>query len=56
MLELENVGSLEIDGIFSNTYHPSKSWNDISLQRKLGFCNPQSPVYFNNTYVQEGFF
>ena len=50
---MENVGSVVIDGIPSNIYHPSKSMNDISLQKQLGFCNPKSPIYFTDPYIQE---
>lgn len=55
-IELEKVGTEVVDGIPTNIYHPSKSMNDIDLQKKLGFCNPNSPIFFKDTYVQESRF
>jgi len=34
-------------------YQPAKSMSNVDRQRELGFCNPKSPVYFNNTYIQQ---
>ncbi|CAD5222398.1 unnamed protein product [Bursaphelenchus xylophilus] len=52
-IELERTGSRNYEGVWVYTYGPSRNMHDIDLQRGLGFCNPNSPRYFNNTYIQE---
>lgn len=51
-IELEYFDQSSYQGVPVYLYHPAKSMNNIELQRELGFCNPNTPVYFNNTYIQ----
>jgi len=45
--------SAEHGGVWTYQYQPAKTMNDVDLQRQLGFCNPKTPKYFDNTYVQQ---
>ncbi|KAI6215453.1 hypothetical protein M3Y94_00386700 [Aphelenchoides besseyi] len=51
-IELEYNGKMDFQGVPVYLYHPAKSMNDVERQRELGFCNPQTPTYFQNTYIQ----
>jgi hypothetical protein len=50
---MEYYGQSSYQSVPVYLYHPAKSMNNIDLQRELGFCNPDTPVFFNNTYIQQ---
>ncbi|KAI6177366.1 Lysosome membrane protein 2 [Aphelenchoides bicaudatus] len=52
-IELEYYGQSSYQSVPVYLYHPARSMNNVDLQRGLGFCNPNSPIYFNNTYIQQ---
>ncbi|CAD5217817.1 unnamed protein product [Bursaphelenchus okinawaensis] len=52
-IEMERTGSTSYENVEVYTYGPSRNMHDIDLQRANGFCNPNSPRFFNNTYIQE---
>lgn len=33
---------------------PSKSLQDMELQKHMGFCLPNTPKYFNDLSIQKG--
>uniref|UniRef100_A0AC35TZN0 CD36 family protein n=1 Tax=Rhabditophanes sp. KR3021 TaxID=114890 RepID=A0AC35TZN0_9BILA len=42
----------EHEGVSAFIYNPSKSMMDMNVQKRMGFCNPDTPRYFNSTSVQ----
>ncbi|KAH7731575.1 CRE-SCAV-3 protein [Aphelenchoides avenae] len=51
-IALDHVGEAKIQDVPTYRYSPSASTNDMALQKAMGFCNPNSPEYFNDTTVQ----
>lgn len=51
-IEMEYFDKKDYEDVPVYLYKPAKSMNNIDRQRELGFCNPNSPIYFNNTYIQ----
>lgn len=49
---MERIGSKTYEDVPLYTYGPASSMHDIDLQKANGFCNPNTPRYFNNTYIQ----
>ena len=37
------------------TYHYTltESMSDVALQKHIGFCNPDAPLYFTNSTIQQ---
>uniref|UniRef100_A0A915EI23 Uncharacterized protein n=1 Tax=Ditylenchus dipsaci TaxID=166011 RepID=A0A915EI23_9BILA len=52
-LEMEQSGYAEVDDLPAFKYIPAKSMNSVAIQRAKGFCNPDSPRFYNDTNVQE---
>jgi hypothetical protein len=52
-IELEHFAYSTDDGMHVYVYRPGKSMHDPMLQKEMGFCNPDTPVFFNNTSVQQ---
>lgn len=52
-IELEHFGYSTDVGTHVYRYRPSKSMQDVALQKEMGFCNPFTPVFFNDTSIQQ---
>jgi lysosome membrane protein 2 len=50
---MDHKGYATFEDVPSYRYGPSRSMNDIQLERSLGFCNPASPIFFQDSYIQE---
>jgi hypothetical protein len=51
---LEKRELVEDSGIHAFRYAFSDSTLNADVQREQGFCNPNSPDYFQNSSIQEG--
>jgi len=52
-LELEYKQTTYSQGIANIRYSPADSMNDVDLQKTIGFCNPKTPMFFNDSQVQQ---
>jgi len=51
--ELEFGGFSQSHDVTGFRYHMAESMNDVTTQKAVGFCNPQTPLYFNDSRIQE---
>jgi len=49
-MEVQQESQFHDIGVFE--YGPAASMNNITLQKELGFCNPEAPRFFNDTEIQ----
>ncbi len=53
-VELEHYAFSAVQGVPAHRYRPSPgSMQDVALQKAMGFCNPNTPAFFNDTSIQQ---